>query len=392
MNELDHVSQVRCANCGTPMQGEFCHHCGQSIHSVLKPVHHMVEDTLDMVLHVDGRILHTLPPLLLKPGFLTLEYFAGRRVRYIAPFRLMFVLCLLAFAVCHFAMEGGEDLPRHAVVLSTPFEHADSPDSVQRALDNELAKVEAARKAAGANAVGIAAAAASEARLRTEAANRLAELKKERDTTADGKTEEADTGDHSDVNASNPFNTAWDSKAHPVHLRWLPAFANRRLTQSLEHMHANVDALTSGGEAGTLAQERMTAQLFASLPQALFLMLPLFALLLKLFYVFKRRLYVEHMIVALHSHAFLFLALLLGVGLVLLEGWLAGFAGWATRPVRLLEWALVIWAPTYLLLMQKRIYRQGWPMTILKYLAVGWCYVWLLVWALVLGAVLTLSH
>jgi hypothetical protein len=98
------------------------------------------------------------------------------------------------------------------------------------------------------------------------------------------------------------------------------------------------------------------------------------------------------MIVALHSHAFLFLALLLGVGLVLLEGWLAGFAGWATRPVRLLEWALVIWAPTYLLLMQKRIYRQGWPMTILKYLAVGWCYVWLLVWALVLGAVLTLSH
>jgi hypothetical protein len=177
-----------------------------------------------------------------------------------------------------------------------------------------------------------------------------------------------------------------------VHLRWLPAFANRRLTQSLEHMHSNIEALESGGEAGALAKERMTAQLFASLPQVLFLMLPLFALLLKLFYVFKRRLYVEHMIVALHSHAFLFLALLLGVGLVLLEGWLAGFAGWATRPVRLLEWALVIWAPTYLLLMQKRIYRQGWPMTVLKYLAVGWCYVWLLAWALLAGAVLTLSH
>ncbi|MFK2902775.1 DUF3667 domain-containing protein [Dyella ginsengisoli] len=392
MNELDQVGAVRCANCGTPMQGEFCHHCGQSIHSVLKPVHHMVEDTLDMVLHVDGRILHTLPPLLLKPGFLTLEYFSGRRVRYIAPFRLMFVLCLLAFAVCHLAIDA-DDVPRNAVVLSTPFDHADTPAAVQRALDAELAKVDSARAAPGTNPVAIAAAAAAQARLRTEAANRLAELAKANSTADTGKASRADTaGNDADADATDPLNSAWDARAYPVHLRWLPAFANRRLTQALEHMHSNIDALASGGEAGTLARERITAQLFASLPQALFLMLPLFALLLKLFYVFKRRLYVEHMIVALHSHAFLFLALLLGVGLLLLEGWLAGLAGWAARPVRLLEWALVIWAPTYLLLMQKRIYRQGWTMTIVKYLAVGWCYIWLLSTALLFGAVLSLSH
>ena len=40
----------------------------------------------------------------------------------------------------------------------------------------------------------------------------------------------------------------------------------------------------------------------------MFVLIPLFALLLKLFYVFRRRLYMEHLIVALHSHAFLFLA------------------------------------------------------------------------------------
>ena len=392
MNELDQVGAVRCANCGTPMQGEFCHHCGQSIHSVLKPVHHMVEDTLDMVLHVDGRILHTLPPLLLKPGFLTLEYFSGRRVRYIAPFRLMFVLCLLAFAVCHLAIDA-DDVPRDAVVLSTPFDHADTPEAVQHMLDAELAKVDSARATPGANPVAIAATAAAQARLRTEAAQRLADLARADGTADSGKAAHTDTaGNDVDANAANPFNSAWDGKAHPVQLRWLPAFANRRITQALEHMHSNIDALASGGEAGAVAKERITAQLFASLPQGLFLMLPLFALLLKLFYVFKRRLYVEHMIVALHSHAFLFLALLLGVGLLLLEGWLPGFADWAARPVRLLEWALVIWAPTYLLLMQKRIYRQGWPMTIVKYLAVGWCYIWLLTTALLFGAVLSLSH
>jgi len=68
--EIVSFEGVHCANCSAPMQGEFCHECGQSIHTVLRPMHHMVEDTLDMVLHVDGRVIHTLPPLLLRPGFL----------------------------------------------------------------------------------------------------------------------------------------------------------------------------------------------------------------------------------------------------------------------------------------------------------------------------------
>ncbi len=75
------------------------------MHSVLRPVHGLFEEFFETFLHIDGRILHTLPPLLLKPGFLSLEYFSGRRVRYIAPFRLMFVLCLLSFFVLHLATD-----------------------------------------------------------------------------------------------------------------------------------------------------------------------------------------------------------------------------------------------------------------------------------------------
>ena len=97
MKDVVPFEGLQCANCGTPLQGEYCFYCGQSVHSVLKPVHNMLEETVETVLHIDGRILHTLPPLMCKPGFLTLEYFSGRRMRYIAPFRLMFVLCLLAF-------------------------------------------------------------------------------------------------------------------------------------------------------------------------------------------------------------------------------------------------------------------------------------------------------
>jgi hypothetical protein len=133
------------------MQGEFCHECGQSIHSVLKPMHHMVEETVETVLHIDGRIVHTLPPLLLKPGFLTLEYFAGRRVRYIAPFRLMFVLCLLSFFVAHLAIDqisnkvGAHGFPL-VNVNSKAIEKADNPAEVREALQDQLDNLQDARE------------------------------------------------------------------------------------------------------------------------------------------------------------------------------------------------------------------------------------------------------
>jgi hypothetical protein len=379
--QLDHASAVHCANCGTPMEGEFCHHCGQSIHSVLKPVHHMFEDGMDMVLHVDGRIVHTLPPLLLKPGFLTLEYFSGRRVRYIAPFRLMFVLCLLAFAICHLALDGPGVQTHAPTVDRHAFSAARSPAEVQQLLDAQLAKLDEARKSAGANAAAITAIGLSEARIRTEAANRLAKLRAPASASSSADDEEG----------PDDFGMS-DLHAHPVNVTWLPSFANRRLNTALEHMQTNLRAVFRGDDAGAETRERVMAQLFSSLPQVLFVMIPLFAVLLKVFYLFKRRLYMEHLIVALHSHAFLFLALLLGVGLALLRSWLAGFAGWAATPVHLAEWALFLWIPVYLLLMQKRIYRQGWAMTLLKYFAIGWCYLWMLGLALLVGVALSLTH
>ena len=46
---------------------------------------------------------------------------------------------------------------------------------------------------------------------------------------------------------------------------------------------------------------------------------------------------------------------------------LATPAGW-------IEGLLFLWMPLYLLLMQKRVYGQGWPMTLLKYMVLGFCY------------------
>jgi hypothetical protein len=34
----------------------------------------------------------------------------------------------------------------------------------------------------------------------------------------------------------------------------------------------------------------------------------------------------------------------------------------------------ICWIPLYLLIMQKRVYGQGWPMTLAKYSVLGLCY------------------
>ncbi len=387
MKQLTSYEGLHCANCGEPMQGEFCHACGQSIHSVIKPIHGMLEDTLDIVFHVDGRLLHTLPPLFARPGFLTLEYFSGRRVRYIAPFRLMFVLSLLAFFLSHLAF--GEIKPRvgePATASAQSFRQATTAAQVRQALQQQLDALDASRRAQGAPALAVAAIDSARQSLRQQAGQRLREL------GATPIAVEQPTPMSASAQA-NPLDQNWDPQQHPVSIGWLPDVANRHLQQMLLHLHANLAALSSNDDARKLeVAERITAGVFAVLPLTMFVLMPIFALLLKLVYLFRRRLYMEHLIVALHSHAFLFLSLLLGVSLHLFGGWLTPHAGWLGAPLRWLTWGLWLWAPTYLLIMQKRIYRQGWPMTVLKYLLVGWCYFWLLGMALGIAGLLGLAH
>lgn len=100
--------------------------------------------------------------------------------------------------------------------------------------------------------------------------------------------------------------------------------------------------------------------------------IPIFALLLKLFDVFRRRLYTEHLIVALHSHAFLFLNLLPYRLVTMLAARVKPHVARLAHPLNWIDATLWPCAPVCLLIMQKRIYRQGWPLTIVKSLAVGW--------------------
>jgi hypothetical protein len=86
-----------CQNCGILLRGPYCSACGQhdvDYHRSLWPI---LEDSLEGFLHVDGKFFRTVRFLFTRPGFLTKEFNAGRRVAYTQPLRLYIFASLLFF-------------------------------------------------------------------------------------------------------------------------------------------------------------------------------------------------------------------------------------------------------------------------------------------------------
>ncbi|MBJ55268.1 MAG: hypothetical protein CMQ46_08415 [Gammaproteobacteria bacterium] len=176
--------------------------------------------------------------------------------------------------------------------------------------------------------------------------------------------------------------SAEESFRSELQIDWLPQSANQWLNAMVERGVGNLEQVNQ--DPG-----RLIDAMFSLLPIVLFCMLPIFALLLKLFYVFSGRMYMEHFVVALHSHSFLFMALLIG----LLLNWISGLptAGSFMEGVfSAIGRVATVWAPLYLLLMQRTVYGQGWAMTVAKYLVIGVLYFMLLAMALLTAALLSL--
>lgn len=94
------ASQAVCGDCGAPLYGPFCSQCGERTidrHS-LTLSHFLKHNVLHELSHVDGKIFRTFRYLIFRPGFLSAEYFAGRRRRYVNPVRLL-LTCLLVLAL-----------------------------------------------------------------------------------------------------------------------------------------------------------------------------------------------------------------------------------------------------------------------------------------------------
>ena len=94
-----------CKNCNSELLGIYCSECGQK-NTELLSVKVIVKELTDNVFSFDSRFFITLKYLMIKPGFLTKEYWAGRRTTYLPPLRMYLVLSVLYFFLHSFMSEG----------------------------------------------------------------------------------------------------------------------------------------------------------------------------------------------------------------------------------------------------------------------------------------------
>lgn len=117
--------------------------------------------------------------------------------------------------------------------------------------------------------------------------------------------------------------------------------------------------IDEAGEKAIQHPQEFGEALLGNLPRAFFVLLPIFALLLKLFYRRQDRYYLDHLIFALYHHAFGFMALTLLV--ILGRPWVPD---WLATPLVLALW---LWFFVYLALALRKVYGGSWGKTFFKF-------------------------
>ena len=345
-----------CMNCGTTLQGPFCYYCGQPDKNLMRffPVlmRELLEDTLDF----DSRFMRTLKPLLFKPGKLTRDYLDGRRFRYVPPLRLYIFSSIAFFFLA--AMLTGDVIKFNGDDVETNID--DTGVTIQIAPGEEEELQEALQKLDEVNP-GLA----------DQVNEQISQARQQQDEELDAGHDEED-GKEDGEDVININGKPWDRETNPFVIDWMPDWVNDWVNDEIEESPKKGKEIAANPDI-------MKDKVFEVLPATMFVLLPIVALLLKFWYLFAKKYYVEHLIYALHSHSFIFVTALLMLLFGELAEWLEpSGSGRVNTAVELLNIAFGVWIPVYVFISLRRVYRQGWFLTSAKYVLIGSSYVLLL--------------
>lgn len=336
-----------CLNCGTEVPERYCTHCGQENAVPHESFGHLVKHFVGDVLHYDSQFLKTLSHLLFRPGRLTKEYMAGRRVAFVNPIKLYIFVSFVFFLtwamlshdshekrVKHSAEkeaaakdeeeeEGLEKIPSITGILGTVRDSLKNNKQLARAVDSLAYRYH--YDSSGRYDSAVHTALSHDSTLARDTDSALVNLGNE-----DPRKKYADVEAYDSAQAHLPR----DQRDG-----WLKRYFSRKWFNL---------------EFNDNFQEGLSEALKHHFPKMMFVLLPLFALWLKLIYNWKRWYYTDHAIFALHVHCFAYVVLLLAYILEKITGW-ENFIGWST---------LLIF--TYVVLALRNTYHQSFRRSLAK--------------------------
>lgn len=260
MSHFPERKEKVCLNCGSLLHGRYCHECGQENIEPKESFWHLTTHFIYDLTHFDGKFFSTLKFLLFRPGFLSREYFKGRRSGYLHPVK-MYVFTSALFFLLFFSFYSQYNPFNY---VESNKDHADTLRSV---------------------------------------AQPVSTVKKNTDEDTLDLSSHSSTNYRSVQQYDSVQNTLPEAKKDD----WGTRHMMRRSIALNEKYHDNPKAIVE------VLSEKFT-HLF---PQMLFVSLPLFALALSLLYVRRKQFYyVNHVVFTLNLYCAIFImilgALLLG--------------------------------------------------------------------------------
>ncbi len=333
-----------CENCGAGLSGPYCAQCGQHDVDYHRSFRHLIHEILENLFHFEGKFLVTVAWLVAKPGQLTKEFNAGRRQAQLNPLRFYLFVTVLFFFVLTFFNHG------HLF----PIEKGGEIDrSMQASVKTSIAAVESAELKGEQKQVykQLIRQASKDGKLKAaapaEIAKVLHEIAEEAKKTPPGDPSSKTGRKITTVNDPNasPGATITIDESTDIGKRLAAKFASGELTPAM-----------------------VFAELEHRIGPVLCCALPLFALLLKLFYIRRERFYIQHLIFSLHLHTWAFMAFLLADGYGRLAALGPNWLFW------LFVWAFVGWVIWYPLMSFRVVYGQSWRKIIVKCVLLGGLY------------------
>ena len=363
-----------CLNCGTALTGRYCPNCGQENTEPKETVWTLVSHFFNDITHFDGKFFSTGKYLLTRPGFLSSEYIKGRRASYLHPIR-MYVFTSAFFFIIFFSLFNPAEITEKKDSREQLKELTDASNSLSKTLavkndadlkDPDLrAAILRSRENIDAHAAVLKKNAEEEARLDSI---KQQQLKAKTDTAkkyaaGDGsglKIKEYDPKDNKNfkLTSINVFYTlpAYDSvqQALPEKKRddWLKRAMTRKSILLREKYGDN------NKEAMALFMEKY----MHTLPQALFVSLPVFALLLLLLYVRRDFYYADHAIFSIHVYCASLIVLLVYFSVDKLQ--IAADWQWLS----VVKFIIVLGVLFYLYKAMRKFYKQNRVKTIFKFI------------------------
>jgi Protein of unknown function (DUF3667) len=280
MSHLKERKEKNCLNCNAEVQGRFCHICGQENIEPKETVWHLISHFFQDITHFDGKFFSSLKYLVTKPGFLSTEYMIGRRASYINPIRMYVFTSAIFFLIFFSVFKIDEKSVVTTDMNGKTFEQIEAMDSL--AFDTFTKNV---NKEDGKPALPM---------------NRT-EFKKYFDSSTNQGNFQFTPGHYK-------------SKAEYDSLLLTGKKKHNWFERQLIYKNIEINEKFKGHKKDILSA--FFHILLHSLPQMFFVLLPLFAGILKLLYIRRRNYYyVNHGIFSVHFYIFSFISMLVMFGL-----------------------------------------------------------------------------